>query len=185
MRSFGGVKGGYDNDTLNGLADLTKRFKVEITVVESNFGDGAFTQMLKPIFAAKGCSTGFEEVRAVNQKEVRIIRTLEPLMNQHRLIFDRKQLENDFGGRAVYSLTYQMTHISMEKNSLQHDDKLDALELGVAHMMEWLDVNDEDGAERYIDEALAAELEKIEEIGIKLFGYGEGIHRDESFISEF
>ena len=154
VRSFGGVKGGYDTQTLEGLAAIANKYKVETSVIESNFGDGAFTAMLKPVFATAGAKCGFEEVRAFAQKETRIIETLEPVMNQHRLIFDRKALERDYDERAVYTLTYQLTHLSKEKGCLAHDDRIDALELGVSHMMEWLDINDEDGAERYINEAL-------------------------------
>ena len=37
-----------------------------------------------------------EDVRNNKTKELRIIDTLEPVMNSHRLIIDQKVIENDF-----------------------------------------------------------------------------------------
>ena len=52
--------------------------------IESNFGDGMATA-LKPIMA-KIHPCEIEEVRHNIQKEKRIIDTLEPIMNTHRLV---------------------------------------------------------------------------------------------------
>jgi len=168
--SFGGVEGGYDEETLKGLVDLAVMYKVNTVVIESNFGDGAFMHMLKPLIEMRKAKIDLEEVTATKNKENRIIDTLEPVMNQHRLIFDRKQLEKDFGGAAKYTLTYQLTHMSKEKGCIKHDDRVDSLEMLVTHMMEWLDVHDSYGMQRYEDDALQLELDKIEKMGLKLFG---------------
>ena len=169
--AFGGVKGGYDKDTLNGLTDMAVKYKVNTVVVESNFGDGAFMHMLKPIVESRHKQITLEEITATKNKENRILDTLEPVMNQHRLIFDRQQLERDFSSAAKYSLTYQLTHMSREKNCIPHDDRVDSLEMLVSHMMEWLAVNDEWGMERAEEDALTLELQKVEQMGMKLFGY--------------
>ena len=174
--AFGGVKGGYDDDTLNGIADMAVKYKVNTIVVESNFGDGAFMKMLTPIVEMRRAKIELEEVTATKNKENRIIDTLEPLMNQHRLIFDRTQLERDFSASAAkYSLSYQLSHMTREKNCIPHDDRVDSLEMLCTHMLEWLDVHDSYGMERYEEDALAAELEKVEKMGMKLFGsFGVG-----------
>ena len=169
--SFGGVKGGYDDETLNGLVDMAVLYKVNTIVIESNFGDGAFTFMLRPKVEMRKKGIELEEVVAIKQKEARIVDTLEPVMNQHRLIFDRKQLEQDFGSQAKYSMTYQLTHMTREKNCVQHDDRVDSLEMLVSHMMEWLDVHDSYGVDKYEQDALELELRKVEQMGMKLFGY--------------
>jgi hypothetical protein len=77
-------------------------------------------------------------------KEARIIQTLEPVMNQHRLVMAEQVVEED--DRLVQSyrteeqykfrLFYQMTRITAERGSLPHDDRLDALAAAVAY---WVD----------------------------------------------
>ena len=172
--SFGGVAGGYDEATLKGLVDIAVLHKVNTIVVESNFGDGAFTHMLRPIVEMRKAKIDLEEVTAIKQKEARIIDTLEPLMNQHRLIFDRKQLLQDFTAKAKYTMTYQLTHMTREKNCVPHDDRVDSLEMLCTHLMEYLDVHDSYGVNRREDDELQLELDKVQAMGLKLFGYNNG-----------
>jgi len=86
---------------------------------------------------------GIEEIRNNIQKEKRIIDSLEPLMNQHRLVFDYSAIKKDieFGlsepKNIYYSLIYQMTHITKDRGALVHDDRLDALTLGVQFWNEY------------------------------------------------
>jgi hypothetical protein len=94
LLEFGGIQGGYEESTLESLARIAKQFKVNIVQVESNFGDGAFAELLKPIMRRiHHCS--IEDVRATAQKELRIIETLEPIMMQHRLVVNKKSLDID------------------------------------------------------------------------------------------
>lgn len=101
-----------------------------------------FSKLLQPILNAIYPCT-IEEVRNSKQKELRIIDTLEPLMNQHRLVIDYSVIKEDVhkvmtdpNKYLQYSLVYQLTHISKDRNSLLHDDILDALALGVAYWNE-------------------------------------------------
>ena len=138
-----GIQGGYDETTLTKLANIAKEHKVNAVLVESNFGDGMFTELLKP-FLKKIYPVTTEEVRHSKQKELRIIDTLEPVMNQHKLIFDPKVIQQDFDSvqhhppekAQRYMLTYQMTRITKDRGSLAHDDRLDALAMGVAYWVE-------------------------------------------------
>lgn len=134
---IGGISGGYDESLLK-IAELAKEYKVNKVVVESNFGDGMYSKLLTPVLnAIYPCS--IEEIRNNIQKERRIIDTLEPLMNQHRLVFDYSTIKKDVSSslsdtqKTYYSAVFQMTHINYERGSLIHDDRLDALCIGVQY----------------------------------------------------
>tara|TARA_B100000497_G_scaffold107458_1_gene125044 strand:- start:1921 stop:3591 length:1671 start_codon:yes stop_codon:yes gene_type:complete len=139
----GGVAGGYGDQTLNKLATLAKQHKVNMVLIESNFGDGMFSELIKP-YLRKIYPVTMEEVRHSIQKEKRIIDTLEPVMNQHKLIIDPKVIQKDFDSvqhhppekAQRYMLTYQMSRITRYRGSLAHDDRLDALAMGVAYWVE-------------------------------------------------
>lgn len=139
----GGVKGGYSNETLQSLAVIAKRNNVNEIIVESNFGDGMFTELFKPVLY-KVYDVTVNEVRHSKQKELRIIDTLEPVMNQHRLVIDPKVIERDWQSVQNYSqekapkytLAYQLTRITKDRGALAHDDRLDALSMAVAYWVE-------------------------------------------------
>jgi hypothetical protein len=147
-----GISGGYSEKTLSGLAHIAKKHKVNMVLIESNFGDGMFTELLKPILK-KIYPVSTEEVRHSKQKELRIIDTLEPVMNQHKLIIDPKVIQHDFDSvqhhppekAQRYMLTYQLTRVTKTRGALAHDDRLDALAMGVAYWVEQMaaDVDEE------------------------------------------
>ena len=160
----GGLPGGYDEVAFDSIEALCKRYKVNTIVIESNFGDGAFMHMLQPRISGQR----IEEVRSIKQKELRIIETLEPIMNQHRLIFNRDIFEKDNEGKAHYSLSYQLTHITRAKGCLKHDDRIDSLEMLVSHMMEYLAVNQDEGLamhQQNEEDDLLRKLESMNQIG--------------------
>ena len=94
-------------------------------------------ELLKPVFRKYypgGCA--MEEVRSTIQKERRMIDTLEPVLNQHRLIVDPRVIKADL--RQVdedqrFSLFYQLTRCTRDRGALAKDDRLDALSLLVAY----------------------------------------------------
>ncbi len=135
--SEGGHRLGYSDLGMQTLQEEAQKHKVNYILVESNFGDGMFTQLLRPwLTEEKGYACTIEEVRSNKQKELRIIDTLEPLLNQHRIIVDRKVIERDYQDTQeligtlengfAYSLFYQLTHITKDRGSLVHDDRADA-----------------------------------------------------------
>ena len=154
----GGLPGGYDESAFDTIEALCNRYKVSTIVIESNFGDGAFMHMLQPRLPKQK----IEEVRSIKQKELRIIETLEPVMNQHRLIFNKDIFIKDAEAKAGYSLSYQLTHVTREKGCLKHDDRLDSLEMLVSFLIEYLAVDEEVGLQRVIDEEQDALLRKLE-----------------------
>ncbi len=139
----GGLQGGYSDETLKTLAMIAKNHSVNYVIVESNFGDGMFNEIFKPVLGKiHPCS--IEEVRHNIQKEKRIIDTLEPIMNQHRLIISPDVIRKDFETaqgyppelQLRYQLMYQMSRITKDRGAITHDDRLDALSIGVNYWVE-------------------------------------------------
>jgi len=136
----GGMQGGYDEKVLKVLTMKAKINKVNAILVESNFGDGMFVEIIKP-YLNKIYPVTVEEVRHNIQKEKRIVDTLEPVMNQHKLVFDPKVIKHDYDSaqkypsdtQLKYQLIFQMSRLTREKGALTHDDRLDALSMGVAY----------------------------------------------------
>jgi hypothetical protein len=140
----GGFLGGYDDSTLSALAKIAKRWKVNEVVVESTWGDGMFSKIFTPVLH-KYHKVTIQEVKSYVQKEKRIIDTLEPVMNQHRLIVNTELIHKDVGDDREdlndrhYQLFYQMTRLTHDKGALAHDDRLDALEMAVAYYIDLMD----------------------------------------------
>lgn len=159
-----GLKGGYADENLETLAKEAKRFGVNEVIVEPNFGDGMFNKLLAPVLQRIYPCRLEESARSSTQKERRMIDTLEPVMNQHRLVVDSRVVMEDFENYNAYSedtanryqLFYQMTRVTRDKGSLAKDDRLDALALAVAY---WLEVLDKD-TQRILDENREAALLK-------------------------
>lgn len=144
----GAFKDGYTDEVLEGLAQAAKRRKVNLILLEDQFGQGMLENLLKPYLQLHHPCT-IEPVRSNVQKERRIINALEPVMNQHRLIVNRSVVENDAKGREddaiekrlSYQLFHQLTHITVDKGCLQHDDRLDAVAGAVEYWNESLAID--------------------------------------------
>ena len=158
----GGFKGGYDDKTLQQLANIAKQEQVNAVVIESNFGDGMFSKLLTP-FMVKTHPVTMEEVRHNTQKEVRIIDILEPVMMQHRLVVDEKLIKEDYESapEPSYSLFYQMTRLTRDRGAIVHDDRLEALAMAVNYWTEQMDADAEVLARQLKADALDQELEKF------------------------
>jgi hypothetical protein len=150
LLASGGLRGGYSEPNLKKLALIAKEFKVKQILVESNLGLGMFSELLKRYLGTiYPCSV--EEVRHTKQKELRIIETLEPVLNQHRLMVDTDVILEDLAStetypsevRSQYQLFFQLTRITKEKNSLRHDDRLDALAMAVQYFTESMAVTEQ------------------------------------------
>jgi len=144
----GGIRGGYDEKTLKELVAIAKDNKVNLVVIESNFGDGMFMELIKPLFRTTYPVT-IEEVRHNKQKELRIVDVLEPVLNSHRLVVDPKVITNDYRSalsypieqQTRYMLMYQLSRITRDKGSLVHDDRLDALSIAVGYWTQQMAAN--------------------------------------------
>lgn len=159
----GGLHGGYSPENLTLLAKIAKDQAVNLVLIEDNFGDGMFTALFRPVLSKHYVCT-IEEVHSTGQKERRIIDTLEPVLNQHRLVIDEKVVRADFQpDRAQYQLLYQLTRITKDRQSLRHDDRLEALAIATKHWVGRLAQSVDDAAARQREQALQAELNKFME----------------------
>lgn len=171
VRRCGGVAGGYSEEALKKLSLIAQEEQVNEIIIESNFGDGMFNQLLTPIIS-KIHPVTLSEVRHNTQKERRIIDVLEPVMNQHKLIIDKKVIKQDYEScqhlppemALRYQLVYQMTRLTAERGALSNDDRLDALAMAVQY---WVDAMAQD-AERQIntrrEERLMAEVNRMKDM---------------------
>lgn len=122
----GGLQGGYGDEVMVKLALAAKRNKCNLGIIESNFGDGMFTRLFTPHLSRVGYSMSVEEVRSNQQKEKRIIDTLEPVMNQHRLVVCPSVIKADMESVKAYppeqalkrQLFYQMSRITRDRGAL-------------------------------------------------------------------
>ena len=166
VAASGGLKGGFQDKNLEFLARTAKLYKVNRILLESNFGDGMYAQLLKP-WLSKIYSCSVESVRSNKQKELRIIDTLEPILNQHKLVMSKSLIDKDLRNnrdQPDFSLMYQLSHITRDRRSLVHDDVLDALSMGCEYFKRYMDSDADQAIEdRWFEDALAVLAEHDED----------------------
>jgi hypothetical protein len=141
MRAY---RDGYSDTTLLDILKGCKKYNVNTMVIESNFGDGIVAELFKKHIQQTKQRILIEEVRANVRKEDRIIDTLEPVLNQHRLVVNRSLIEWDYSSnqsaapeeRLLYMLFYQMSRMCRQKYAVKHDDRLDCLAQGVKYYLD-------------------------------------------------
>ena len=146
MRAY---KDGYSDTTLLDILKGCRKYNVTTLLIESNFGDGIVAELFKKHIAQTKQPLNVEETRANVRKEDRIIDTLEPVLNQHRLVVDKSVIEWDYASnpdtapekRLEYMLFYQMSRMCREKGAVRHDDRIDALAQGVKYFTDILSVS--------------------------------------------
>jgi len=140
---------GYSDKTLLGILDGCRKYNVTKLVIETNFGDGIVSELFRKHLINRKQPVDIEEVRANVRKEDRIIDSLEPVLNQHRLVVDRSVIEWDYKSnpdaapeeRLMYMLFYQMSRMCREKGAIKHDDRLDCLAQGVQYFTDALAIS--------------------------------------------
>ena len=146
MRAY---RDGYSDNTLLDILRGCKKYKVTKLIIESNFGDGIVAELFKKHIIQTGQHIDIDETRANVRKEDRIIDSLEPILNQHRLVVDRSVIEWDYYSnkdeapelRLMYMLFYQMSRMCREKGAVKHDDRLDCLAQGVQYFTDALSIS--------------------------------------------
>ena len=93
MRAY---RDGYSDNTLLDILRGCKKYNVTTLLVESNFGDGLVTELFKKHINQLKLPITCEETRSNSRKEDRIIDTLEPVLNQHRLVINKDVIDWDF-----------------------------------------------------------------------------------------
>ena len=146
MRAY---RDGYSDNTLLDILKGCKKFNVTKLVIETNFGDGIVSELFRKHLQQTKQAIDIEEVRANVRKEDRIIDTLEPVFNQHRLVVNRAVVEWDYNSnkeaapeeRLLYMLFYQMSRMCREKGAVKHDDRLDCLAQGIKYFTDALAIS--------------------------------------------
>ena len=146
MRAY---RDGYSDSTLLDILRGCKKYGVTTLLIESNFGDGIVAELFKKHIQQTKQAIYIEETRANVRKEDRIIDSLEPILNQHRLICNRSVVEWDYASnkdaapeeRLQYMLFYQMSRMCREKGAVKHDDRLDCLAQGVKYYTDALSIS--------------------------------------------
>lgn len=146
LEAVGGVPGGYDNHQLQMIADLVVKYKPTLVKIEKNLGFGAYRVVVEPVIRA-ACEKagvpipGFEDDLVTGQKELRIIATLEPVMGRGALVINEAILTEEAASiahydlriRDTYSFLFQLSKLTRDRDSLIHDDRIDAVEGLVRH----------------------------------------------------
>ena len=146
MRAY---RDGYSDNTLLDILRGCNKYNVTTLLIESNFGDGIVAELFKKHLQQTKQNIFIEETRANVRKEDRIIDSLEPVINQHRLILNRSVVEWDYKSnpneapelRLLYMLFYQMSRMCREKGAVKHDDRLDCLAQGVKYYTDALSIS--------------------------------------------
>jgi len=146
MRAY---RDGYSDNTLLDILRGCKKYNVTSLVIETNFGDGIVSELFKKHLIQTKQNIHIEEVRANVRKEDRIIDSLEPVLNQHRLVVDRRVIDWDYRSnqdsapeeRLLYMLFYQMSRMCRQKGAVKHDDRLDCLAQGIKYFTDALHIS--------------------------------------------
>jgi len=146
MRAY---RDGYTDNTLLDILRGCRKYNVSKLLIESNFGDGIVSELFRKHLQQTNQPIDIEETRANVRKEDRIIDSLEPVLNQHRLVVNKTLIDWDFHSnkdaapeeRLLYMLFYQMSRMCREKGAVKHDDRLDCLAQGVTYYTEALAIS--------------------------------------------
>ena len=152
LHEMSAYRDGYSDSTLLDILAKCRTYGVTSLVIETNFGDGIVGELFKKHLINTKQNIDIEEVRANVRKEDRIIDSLEPVLNQHRLIVDRGVIDWDYASnkdspaeeRLLYMLFYQMSRMCREKRAVKHDDRLDCLAQGVKYFTDALSISAQD-----------------------------------------
>ena len=133
------TRDGYSDNTLLNILKRCKKYGASTLLIESNFGDGIVSELFRKHCQTTKTLINIEETRANVMKEDRIISSLEPIFNQHRLVVDPAVIKWDYKSnedeatenRFQYMLAYQISRMCREKGAVRHDDRIDALAQGV------------------------------------------------------
>jgi hypothetical protein len=174
LMEWGGFRGGYDDKTLEALAKVGKKWKVNEVVIEGNFGDGMYLKLFSPVMT-KTHRCAITEVKSKGQKELRIADVLEPVMGSHKLVVQESVIEEDYRSACNadgqfdvrYCGFYQLTRLTRDRGALAHDDRLDALAIGVQFFVESMEKNSEEGSRELLGEFIELHMES------DLYGYAE------------
>ena len=165
---IGGRLGGVSEEFWRELAEIAKKWGVNEIAVESNFGGlEIYKQVLMPYLRKAGAECRVEAIRSNQRKELRIIDTLAPVMQTHRVAIarhvvqaDADLLKNAKDDRdASYSFVHQLTRLTHDRGSLMHDDRVDVTAMAVQWFQEQAALDQKARARDRSKELLLASIE--------------------------
>jgi hypothetical protein len=170
LADVGGYKDGFSEETLRGIAGAIARHGVNYWVSERNYGGGMFDQLLTPVVRSLCNAAQDTEWKAwsTGAKEWRILDVLEPVIQNHRLVVDRRVIQRDLllqQDKESYSLVQQMTRMARLKGCLPHDDRLEAVAGAVRYWTERMARDTQKTLKQHKERLLEEELRR----------FGEGI----------
>ena len=154
---IGGHNGNVQESYLK-IARDAKHYGVNMIHIAPNFAPGVWISGFQPVLTKvwPGGCTVEEADWAKGRKEERIIDTLEPVMATHRLVVDESVARDQ-------AFIYQLTHITRERASLKHDDRVDALAGAVSYFQRVLEMDMSAAAKAINEEELQDMLDDFME----------------------
>lgn len=133
-------RGGLSEKNTDSILGFLRKNNVTHIHCESNMGAGLFELGIRNLLAGSDLKHLVDSVSGTyskGQKERRIINTLRPLMQRHRIAVHEQVLRSDracssaygVGTRHQYSLFYQLANITTDRDSLPADDRIDAVSM--------------------------------------------------------
>ena len=165
---IGGKLGGVNEEFWGQLAEIAKKWGVNEIAVESNFGGlEIYKQVLMPYLRKAGAECRVEAIRSNQRKELRIIDTLAPVMQTHRVAIARHVIQADADllknakddRDASYSFVHQLTRLTHDRGSLMHDDRVDVTAMAVQWFQEQAALDQKARARDRSKELLLASIE--------------------------
>lgn len=157
----GGVTGGLTAANTEHMMEVFKKFGVTDIRVESNMGHGLFEINLRKAFEDADFEIPVSGEYSTGQKEKRIIDSLVSTMQRHYIVvhqsvFEADDFYNSKHGQLATdrSVFHQLDNITTDRNSLKHDDRLEAV-AGLVRLLKH---------ELALDEAAVTERRELAEI---------------------
>lgn len=162
-----GLKGGLNATNERELIRFVRDNKVSRIKCESNMGHGLFEISLRAIFNTHDDAEDLRHIAqcisgeySTGQKEKRIIDSLVAPMQRHRVVVHRKVFESDKkynlqhsqDARTGFSVWYQLANITTDRDSLPHDDRIEAVAGVVREFKNVLDLDAKKAAEKRREE---------------------------------
>ena len=168
LLDVGGFNSGYSEHTLTKLVQIAKKHKVKKLLIEENFGQGMFNELLKP-YLIKEYPCTIESIRQQSNKHRRILDTLEPLMAQHRLVVCPTVIRKDYDETNAlypqetalrYQLFYQISRLQKGVHTFAQDDRIDALQMSCYYWVQQLAKDQDLAYQHRKEDKFRMELEK-------------------------
>lgn len=163
VMDVGGLTGGLIQENSDILIEVIKELSVSRILVESNMGHGLFEINLRAALETAGLKVPVTGEYSTGQKERRIIDSMVSALQRHRIVLHKRVFDSDrkYGlrhnaaNRSNFSVFHQLHNITTDRDSLVHDDRLEALAGAIRMHKHALAVDADKAAEaRKVQEAL-------------------------------